>query len=156
MTWKSWNPSQHRMLPNSRFSIYLPSGPVGFLCILSDSLPSSFGRKAAASVDLSFQDSTVLDTHQIDICDAALQFQMRGVNYHDDLVTGDRSALQKLFRRSRDRRIDKRPDLPNCFPCRGYPVHFIGSKSSRGSRKVGGVYLGMGWGFSGSLTLYNQ
>ena len=28
------------------------------------------------------------------IGDAALHFQMRGVNYHDDLVTGNRCALQ--------------------------------------------------------------
>lgn len=38
MTWKSWNPSQHRMPPNSRFAICVPSGPHG---ILSDLLPSS-------------------------------------------------------------------------------------------------------------------
>ena len=38
MTWKSWNPSQHRMPPNSRFAICVPSGPHG---ILSELLPSS-------------------------------------------------------------------------------------------------------------------
>ncbi len=43
-----------------------------------------FSSIAATSVDFSFQDSTVLNSHQVDICNAALQFQMRGVSDSGD------------------------------------------------------------------------